>query len=77
MVIAPNEPAAAGMSITIGEAGAAFATLLYSGPNSNYDPVEAATLYGGSVPFEEFGSTPGADIRGTVSTGLYGWAEVE
>ena len=72
-----NEDGLSGAPLPIGQAGGANAGLMYSGPGSNYEAVQAAMLYGGSLSFELFEPTPGAAVRGTWSTGLFGWSEVQ
>ena len=76
-LVVPNGPSQGGQSLPIGEPGGPFARLLYSGPDSGYDPVEAAVLSGGAVTFDEFEAAPGATLSGTLTTSLYGWAEVD
>ena len=69
------DTAGAGVSIPLDIWGAEGA-LLYAGADTEYEFVEAGSLWDGQIAFDEFGTTPGATISGTLSTDVYVWTEV-
>ena len=72
----PIENAAPGASLPI-DMTTLSAGLLYTGPELGYAPVQAAWILGGSLDFEEFEPTSGGVIRGTVSTKIHTWQELQ
>jgi spore coat protein CotH len=72
----PLESAVPGASLPI-DMTTLSAGLLYTGPDLDYAPVQAAWILGGSLDFEEFQPTAGGVIRGTVSTKIHTWEELE
>ena len=71
----PIDMAAPGSVISLDIWGAE-GSLLYAGADTEYEFVEAGSLWEGQVVFDEFGTTPGAPISGTLSTNVYTWTEV-
>ena len=50
-------------------------SILYTDKSMHGDLSEAAYLFGGSLEFDAFGSSPGSAIRGSVNTPLFVWNE--
>ncbi|MCO4772264.1 MAG: CotH kinase family protein [Deltaproteobacteria bacterium] len=72
----PLDAAAAGAPLPFDGTGP-NASLLYADATTNWQPVQAAMVFGGQLTFGSFGTGFGDEVAGTLSTQLYEWAEEE